>query len=129
MDCLQTEIARTKSQIERTQQQLDGMVNDFSVPLWKPVQANARLKDLVAYLRGLEYQTDYADIETTVTVSSSSEAACKECNSGPGSSSTLGDRVDHYLKHGYKLLYVGQETRRDHNGKPWDTLVAVLGKK
>ena len=129
MERLKTEITRTKSQIERTQRQLDSMVKDYSVPLWKPIEANRRLNELTAYLKGLEYQTDYAGIETTITVSSSAYAVCKECNSGPGSSSTFGERVDHYLKHGYKLLYFGQETRRDGDGEPLDTLVAVLGTK
>src|SRR6476620_1220520 len=117
MERLKTEITRTKSQIERTQRQLDSMVKDYSVPLWKPIEANRRLNELTAYLKGLEYQTDYAGIETTITVSSSAYAACNECHSGPGSSATFGERVDHYLKHGYKLLYFGQETRRDDEDK------------
>ena len=36
---------------------------------------------------------------------------------GPGFNSSLGKRIDHYLKHGYKLLHVGQETNRDEEGK------------
>ena len=128
MDRLKTEISRTKSQLETTQQQLDSMLNDYSVPVWMPVEANRRLKELAAYLRGLEYQTEYVGVETTVTVSSSAQPACKECKSGPDLNSTFGERVDHYLKHGYKVLYFGQETRRDNEGRRWETIIAVLGK-
>jgi len=128
MDRLKTEITRTKSQLETTQHQLDSMLNDYSVPVWMPVEANRRLKELAAYLRGLEYQTEYVGIETTVTVSSFADAACKECKSAPDLNSTFGERVDHYLKHGYKVLYFGQETRRDDEAKRWETIIAVLGK-
>jgi predicted nucleic acid-binding Zn-ribbon protein len=58
MKQLKEEITRTKSQIETTRQQLDGMLNDHSIPLWKPIETNRSLKELVAYLKGLEYQTD-----------------------------------------------------------------------
>jgi hypothetical protein len=129
MDRLKTEIGRTKSQIETTQRQLDTMVKDHSVPLWQPIEANRNLKELTAYLKGLECQTEYLSMATTVTVSSGVSSPCKECKSGPGYNSTLGDRIDHYMKHGYKLLYVGQETNGDDEGRPWHKIVAVLGKE
>jgi hypothetical protein len=40
----------------------------------------------------------------------------------------LGEQISHYLKHGYTLLHVGQETSTDSNGKPWQSTVAVVGK-
>jgi hypothetical protein len=40
----------------------------------------------------------------------------------------IDERINHLLKHGYKLLYVGQETTTDPDGKPWRTTVAILGK-
>jgi hypothetical protein len=57
MDGMKAEIHRTKSEIEATQGKLDGMVHDYSVPLWKLIETNRALKDLVTYLRGLECQT------------------------------------------------------------------------
>ena len=129
MDRLKAEIGRTKSQIETTQQQLDTMLQDYSVPLWQPIEANRNLKELTAYLKGLECQTEYLSMATTATVSSGMSSPCKECKSGPGYNSTLGDRIDHYMKHGYKLLYVGQETNGDDEGRPWHKIVAVLGKE
>ena len=57
MDVLTTEISRTKSQIETTKQELDTMVKDFSVPLWKLIETNRTLKELAAYLKGLECQS------------------------------------------------------------------------
>ena len=128
MDKLKTEIGRTKSQIETTQRQLDGMLKDYSVPLWQPIEANRNLKELTAYLKGLECQTQFLSMATTVTVSSTS-SGCKECKSGPGYNATLGERIDHYMKHGYKLLYLGQETNGDEEGRPWHKVVAVLGKE
>jgi len=40
----------------------------------------------------------------------------------------IDERINHLLKHGYKLLHVGQETTTDPDGKPWHTTVAILGK-
>jgi len=57
---------------------------------------------------------------------------CPECSSMPRATDFHGGRIDerinHLLKHGYKLLYVGQETTTDPDGKPWRTTVAILGK-
>jgi len=39
----------------------------------------------------------------------------------------LGNRIQHYLDHGYKLLHVGSETSHDDEGKPWHSTVAVVG--
>jgi hypothetical protein len=125
---LKAEIDQTKSQIQVAQRQLDAMLKDYSVPMWKPIETNRTLKELMAYLKGLECQTELLSIETTVTIGSSA-TSCKECKSGPGFNATLGDRIDHYLKHGYKLLYFGQETRGDDEGRPWHSVVAVLGKE
>ena len=57
MNALQTEICRTKSQIEIIERQLANMVTDYSVPLWKLIETKRNLKELNAYLKGLEYQT------------------------------------------------------------------------
>ena len=129
MERLKTEIGRTKDQIETTQRQLDGMMKDHSVPIWQPIETNRNLKELTAYLKGLECQTEFLNMGATVTVSSGTPTSCKECKSGPGFNSTLGERIEHYLKHGYKLLYFGQETSGDEEGRPWHKIVAVLGKE
>jgi hypothetical protein len=105
------------------------MLKDYSVPIWQPIETNRNLKELTAYLKGLECQTEYLNIATTVTISSSSASGCKECKSGPGFNSSLAERIDHYLKHGYKLLYFGQETSGDDEGRPWHKIMAVLGKE
>src|SRR5262245_40931259 len=128
MERLKTEIGRTKEQIETTQRQLDDMLKDFSVPMWQPIEANKNLKELTSYLKGLEWQTEFLNIAATVAVSSGSPTPCKECKSGPGFNSTLGERIEHFLKHGYKLLYFGQETSGDDEGRPWHKIMAVLGK-
>jgi hypothetical protein len=57
MDELKTEIRRIKSQIETTEQHLADMVKDYSVPLWKLIETKRNLKELAAYLQGLEYQS------------------------------------------------------------------------
>jgi len=130
MQGLKTEIAQTKSQIETAQRQLDSMMKDYSVPMWQPIETNRNLNELTAYLKGLECQTELLAIETTITVSSSGSPTCKECKSGPGFNSTLGERIEHHLKvHGYKLLYFGQQTTGDDEGRPWHNIVAVLGKE
>ena len=56
MDELKTEISRIKFQIETTEQQLADMVKDYSVPLWRLIETKRNLKELAAYLQGLEYQ-------------------------------------------------------------------------
>jgi hypothetical protein len=57
MDELKKEIYRTKSEIEATQELLDRMIQDNKTPLWKLIETNRALKDLGAYLKGLECQT------------------------------------------------------------------------
>jgi hypothetical protein len=61
MNALQTEICRTKSEIESTEQQLADMVKDHTVPLWRLIETKRNLKELSAYLRGLQYQTSTDD--------------------------------------------------------------------
>jgi hypothetical protein len=65
MDALKTEIHRTKREIEETQEQLDDMIKDYSVPIWKLIETNRALKDLIAYLKGLQCQT--SDNESLVS--------------------------------------------------------------
>ena len=57
MDEVKAEISRIKFQIETTEQQLADMVKDYSVPLWRLIETKRNLKELAAYLQGLEYQT------------------------------------------------------------------------
>jgi len=70
MNALQTEICRTKSEIENVEQQLASMVKDYTVPLWRLIETKRILKELSAYLRGLEYQTATKDsrLENTQAV-------------------------------------------------------------
>ena len=66
----ENKIGRTKSQIEKQPTPTDGMLKDHSIPIWQPIEANKNLKELAAYLKGLECQTEYLNIATTVTISS-----------------------------------------------------------
>jgi len=61
MNALQTEISRTKSEIESTEQQLADLAKDYTVPLWRLIEKKRNLKELNAYLRGLQYQTSTDD--------------------------------------------------------------------
>jgi hypothetical protein len=62
MNALQTEICRTKFEIERLEQQLSNMVKDHMVPLWRIIETKRNLKELTAYLRGLQFQTSTGDL-------------------------------------------------------------------
>jgi hypothetical protein len=64
MDEVKTEISRIKFQIETTEQQLADMVKDYSVPLWKLIETKRNLKELAAYLQGLEYQSSKNQVKT-----------------------------------------------------------------
>jgi hypothetical protein len=74
---------------------------------------------------------DYKNVKNVVQLSSASRQQCPICQSIPKLSSNdpdVGEQINHYLGHGYKLLHVGQETIDDSNGNPLQTTVAVLGK-
>ena len=60
MDRLRAEISRTRSEIETTQRQLEGMAQDRSVNLGTLIETNRKLKELAAYLTGLEFEGDSA---------------------------------------------------------------------
>ena len=70
---------------------------------------------------------DYKDV---VQVSSDVLKQCLICNGIKFSDPTpdVSEQINHYLKHGYKLLHVGQQTTRNSEGKLWETTVAILGK-
>jgi len=55
MKRLTAEIQRTRAQIDGMQQELDGMMKDYSVPLGSLIETQRRLRELIAYLNGLEY--------------------------------------------------------------------------
>ena len=40
----------------------------------------------------------------------------------------MGEKINHHLKRGFRLLHVGQGTARGSNDEPWQRTVAVLGK-
>jgi hypothetical protein len=52
---------------------------------------------------------------------------CSLCHEKWKDWESLEERVNHYLKHGYKLLHVGQETSRANEGL-YHATVAVLGR-
>ena len=61
MDGLKEEISRTRSEIETTEQQLQVMFKDRSVNLGRLIETNRKLKELAAYLTGLEFQSNRED--------------------------------------------------------------------
>ena len=54
---LKEEISRTRSEIETTEQLLQVMFKDRSVNLGRLIETNRKLKELAAYLTGLEFQS------------------------------------------------------------------------
>jgi hypothetical protein len=62
MDGLKEEISRTKSEIQTTEQQLARMIKDRSVNLGRLIETNRKLKEMIAYLSGLEFQSNRKDL-------------------------------------------------------------------
>jgi hypothetical protein len=58
MEGLKEEISRTRSEIETTEQLLQVMFKDRSVNLGRLIETNRKLKELAAYLTGLEFQSN-----------------------------------------------------------------------
>ena len=68
-------------------------------------------------------------IQKTVELSSDVIGGCVHCGERPcGPNADLGEQINHYLGHGYKLLHVGQQTTTGGDGKPWQSTIAILGK-
>ena len=65
-----------------------------------------------------------------VRLSSSIGKHCQLCTAAIGyDDKGLANEINHYItEHGYRLLYLGQETSRDDKGNPWQSTVAFLGK-
>jgi len=62
-----------------------------------------------------------------VYLSTNIDKSCEVCQFRFNNWYDLGNRIQHYLDHGYKLLHVGSETSHDDEGKPWHSTVAVVG--
>ena len=70
----------------------------------------------------------YEDVTHVVNISTNVGKGCEHCDELIGMDSFT-ESINHYIKkHGYKLLHVGTETSADSVGKPWHSVVAVLGK-
>lgn len=65
-----------------------------------------------------------------VYLSSDVKKGCEHCNEPIpfGDSADIGIWVNHYINHGYKLLHIGTESSWNHEGAPWNSTVAVMGK-
>jgi hypothetical protein len=72
--------------------------------------------------------TKIRDVKEIVEVSSSFWKTCKYCSALKLSEDSIEAQVNHYLRHGLKLLHVGMESSRTDDGKIWHSTVAVLGK-
>jgi hypothetical protein len=68
------------------------------------------------------------DMKEVVQVSSSYWKCCKYCNALKMSEDTVEEQINHYLRHGLKLLHIGSESSRTPEGQLWQSTVAVLGK-
>ena len=67
-------------------------------------------------------------VKEVVQVSSSFWKCCKYCSALKMSEDSVEDQVNHYLRHGLKLLHLGTESSRTAQGEVWLSTVAVLGK-
>ncbi len=71
------------------------------------------------------------NVKQVVRVTSDSLETCGVCGNLPAALSKeidVADSINHYLKHGYKLLHIGTETSKEDGGL-WHSTVAVLGKE
>jgi phosphosulfolactate synthase (CoM biosynthesis protein A) len=67
-------------------------------------------------------------VKEVVHVSSSFWKCCKYCSALKLSEDSVEEQVNHYLRHGLKLLHIGTESSRTDEGAIWHSTVAVLGK-
>ena len=68
-------------------------------------------------------------VKEVVEVSSSFWKCCKYCSALKMSEDSVEEQVNHYLRHGLKLLHIGTESSRTVEGEIWHSTVAVLGKE
>jgi transposase len=61
-----------------------------------------------------------------VYVTTNTSRLCPICGEESLDGDHFEDACNHVLRHGLKCLHIGQETRRDDNGKPWHSTVAVF---
>jgi S-adenosylmethionine:tRNA-ribosyltransferase-isomerase (queuine synthetase) len=66
------------------------------------------------------------DIEHVVHLSSETVQGCIECVSTLPDN--VGEQINHYLDHGYRILHIGTETTRAFEGDVFHNTVALLGK-
>jgi hypothetical protein len=76
--------------------------------------------------------TTLKNIKEVVEINSNIFSSCKYCTENifatdPGDS-RIADRINHYLRHGFKILHIGSQTNDGPDGKPWHSTVAVLGR-
>ncbi len=68
-------------------------------------------------------------VKEVVRVNSSFWKCCKYCSALKLSEDSVEEQINHYLRHGLKLLHVGTESSRSPEGEVWQSTVAVLGKE
>lgn len=78
------------------------------------------------------FVTDHSSAKRVTYLNSSAGRCCEHCDRGVGllspESKDIADAINHYIEaHGYKLLHVGTETSRDHEGVLCHSTVAILG--
>jgi hypothetical protein len=70
----------------------------------------------------------FEGITHVVSLSTDEGKGCEHCDTQVGSEDFTGS-INHYIEqHGYKLLFIGQESSRDYEGNPWQIIVAIVGK-
>ncbi len=65
----------------------------------------------------------FLDVKDTIEVRNDVIAGGFSISDPPDTST----RINHYLKKGYKLLHIGQETVDGQDGEPRQCTVAILG--
>jgi|GEM_PF-2403040 len=64
-------------------------------------------------------------VKEVVQIVSGDSKRCPHCGFLQESNMNIGEVINHYFTHGYKLLHVGQETTWVQDN-PWQKTVAVL---
>ncbi len=76
--------------------------------------------------------SSYSGVKRVAYLNSSAGRCCEHCDRGVGllspEAKDISDAINHYIQaHGYKLLHIGTESSRDHEGALCHSTVAILG--
>jgi hypothetical protein len=66
-------------------------------------------------------------VKRVVQIVSGDIQQCVHCDFIQGLDMDIDEVINHYFKHDYKLLHVGQQTTHDIDGNLWQKTIAILG--